>query len=271
MGDDKLKETIQTSKDPAEVAVAAVTLARSREPADLNHLADVLKQPDFLNRLDSEADYAQPRKFLRLAAVLTELRKNGSPAARDVFVALMQSPSFVESPSRAELLLEASETLRPASPEVVAFWNRLSNPDDVYMNLLMPVLGRNGTKPAVDFYEKKIADPAYPQRKRIWWMRTVIPPHRNQTLFLDSCLNLLKGPLESDLKTSLVEVLFNFQESWFRQSTPTTCVPLAAFSGDAKAKLREIGEYALEHVTLDGSLTAAVKGQLQALKKASQE
>lgn len=266
MNENQNIEVINKSQDSGDLAVAAVNLARSNDPNDHTFLAQVLQTPEFLSRLDNEQDYAQPRKFLRVASVLDALEKNTSSTARDLLIDLMRSPVFTEEPSRAELLIEVSESIRPAPPEVVEFWNRHSDPDDIYMNLLMHALVENGSQPALEVFEQKIADDRNTEKRRIWWLRKEIPPSSNKILVLESCSRMLRGEMDSNLKVSLVEVLFDFQSTWFRPSTPVTAAPLSSYGEAERNKLKSIGHYALQNLELPKALKTAVQDVLNELK-----
>ena len=161
MTDDSLITTVETTDDPDELVVALVHLAQSAEPSSHQYLGQRLGDPTLLTRLDSEDDYAQPPDFLRLSAVLDALVKNQAPTAQGAIVTLAVSEAFVEAPSRAELLLRATEAIRPPPDGLVAFWNRLADPADVYMHLLMRTLVNNGTPAALEIYERVIADPSH--------------------------------------------------------------------------------------------------------------
>jgi hypothetical protein len=265
MNENQNIEVINKSQNSGDLAVAVVNLARSNDPNDHAFLAQVLQAAEFLSRLDSEQDYSQPRNFLRVASVLDALEKNTSPSARELLIDLMRSPVFTETPSRVELLIEISESIRPAPPEVVEFWNRHSDPDDVYMNILMHALVQNGSQPALDVFEQKIGDDRYPEKRRIWWLRKEIPPSCNKILVLDCCSRMLQGGMNSTLKVSLVEVLFDFQSTWFRPSTPVTAAPLSSYGKAERNKLKTIGQYALQNLELPKTLKAALQDRLDEL------
>lgn len=163
-------------------------------------------------------------------------------------------------------MIEVSESIRPAPPEVVAFWNRHSDPDDVYMNLLMHALIENGSQPALGMFEEKIADDRYSEKRRVWWLRKEIPPNCNKILVLESCSRMLRGEMDGNLKVSLVEVLFNFQSTWFRPSTPVTAAPLSSYGEAERNVFRGLGQYALKNIELPKILKAAVQDVLDELK-----
>ena len=265
MTEKRPSEVIMSSEDPGELVVAAIALARSINPEDQPLLGSMLKTPGFLGRLDSETDYAQPPNFLRIASVIDALKKNPAMSAQSLLIDLMISPVFTESPSRVVLLIEASIAIRPAPPEVVAFWERHTGVESVYMNILMHALMENCSEGAVELFFKKIGDSQYEEKKRIWWMRENIPPHCNDPLVLENCLKMFKGITADKLKIGLVEVLFDFQRTWFRPSTPVSTVPLSAFKPNERLKLHSVGEYALQNLTLPDTLQQAVKDTLKKL------
>ncbi len=263
--DDDPAQVLQSSEDSAELVVAAVTLARGAEPREHETLLKSLQSTAFLGRLDSEEDYQRPRRMLRVASVLDALAENKAPSAREVLVSLTQNPSFLDFPSRAELLIEASVVIRPATPEVVKFWQKHLDADDVYVTLVIDALLENGTAPALELLEKTMADEAYDDETKISWMRVSLLPHRNDTPLLRSCERMLEGGLPEHLRPNLVEVLFDWQETWYRPSNLISCPNPAELGASARAQLRKIGQYALSNVKLDGKQRQAVEDTLEQL------
>ncbi len=260
-------QVLQSSEDSAELVVVAVTLARSAEPRDHETLLKSLQSTVFLGRLDSEEDYQRPRRMLRIASVLDALAKNKASSAREVLVSLTQNPPFLDFPSRTELLIEASVVIRPATPETVKFWEKHFDPEDIYVTLLVEALLENGTTPALELFEKKMADPAFEDERKVYWMRVKVLPHRNDTPVLRSCERLLADGLPENLRPNLVEVLFDWQETWYRPSNLITCPNPAGLGASGRAQLRRIGQYALKNVKLSNEQRQAVENTLEQLDR----
>jgi hypothetical protein len=261
-------QILQTSDDPDELVVAAVELARSRDAAAHRVLGTSLQSASFLQRLDSSQDYAQTRDQLRVAAVLRALSENREPSARELLVALTKSTTFIEAPSRVELLIEASVDFRPPAQEVIRFWEKHFGPDDVYKHLIIKTLVENGSKPALELYEKTMAGSVYSDGQKTAWLRQTVPPYRDRAALLDTCDRMLRGGLPESLRPVLVEALFDFQpQEWFRPSTEVSCAPLERFGAMARQRMRAIGEYALKNVSLPERTRQAVADTLEQLER----
>ena len=266
MADDPIT-TLQTSKDPGELVTAAVGLARSDHADGHKAVGRSLASARFLDQLDSQQAYDHVRDDLRVARIMTALSGNKAPSARAVLVALTQDKTFLKEPSRAELLIEACAELRPPAPEVIKFWDRYTDPDDSYMNLVVTAVVHNGSTPALELFEKYMLDQAYERNTKVSWMRSDVMKHRNDAGLLQSCERLLMKGLPEQLNPDLVEVLFDFMGSWYRPSTAVTPPPREELTSRARAQLRRIGEYALKNVPLTGEQKRAVENTLEQLER----
>ncbi len=265
MADDPIT-TLQTSKDPGELVTAAVGLARADDADGHKAVGQSLASARFLDRLDSQQAYDSVRGDLRVARIMKALSGNKAPSARAVLVGLTQDKSFLREPSRAELLIEACAELRPPAPEVIKFWDRYTDPDDSYMNLVVTAVVHNGSTPALELFEKYLLDQAYERSTKQSWMRSDVVKHRNDPGLLQSCERLLMKGLPEQLDPDLVEVLFDFKGSWYRPSTAVSPPPREAMTGRARAQLRRLGEYALQNVSLTSGQKQAVESTLEQLE-----
>ncbi len=262
---DSPAQILESSQDGADLAVAALELARSAQPADHRTLQRYLQSAAFLSRLDSQEDYKRSRRTLRIAAVLRALAENEAPSARALIVTLAQTPEFVEFPTRTELLLEASAVVRPEPPELARFWAQCSDPDDVYISLLVDALLRNGSPLALDLFERMMADARYEEDEKISWLRLKVLPHRNELPVLQSCERLLDGRLPEGLRAPLVEALFDWRPEWYRPSNNVRRPRLEDLTPDGRDQLRKIGRQALAGVALTPQQRQVVEGTLKSL------
>ncbi len=262
MTNKELAKILETSEDRKLLAGAAAKLAASAEQADHDLLRKWLPADSFLHRLNSPDEYNGPRQRLRLRRPLEALRDNPSPLARETIMGLVKNPRFASVGSRAELLLEATVSVRPAPPELVAFWDKFSQPDDGFTPITLKVLIENGSRPALDLFEKKLADSGHDDGEKVSWMRADVLTHRNAPPLLESCERLLKGPLPKHLKSELVDVLFDYRPGeWFRPGVSYT--PPPTLSPAARTVLERIGRHALDHLELTERQRAAVKATLK--------
>ncbi len=259
-------QVLKTSKDAKELVNAALSLARSKQPADHNELLRWLRSEEFLTRLDYESDYRNTGKRTRIRRVLEALSENNSSSAHDVLVALTQSPMFIKEPVRADSLIEACVVLRPAPSEVVRFWNDHSQPDDGFTHLTVEAIVENGSEPAVALLEQKMTDPRHDDNDKISWLRSSILTHRNDLPLLRSCERMLAGALPKRLCPHLVEVLFDYRPTeWFGPAELLYPPDRRQASAEALAQLRRLGQMALRTVALTEDQKKAVERTLKEL------
>jgi len=258
---------LHTSDDSDELLTAALSLARSEHPDDHQALLKSLKSSKILGKLDSAEDYLQMRDWLRVAKVIQRLSENKAPSALSVLTAWMKDPVFLAEPSRVELLIEASAVIRPATPEVVDFWNRHADPNGIYINLIMPAVVTNGTRPALEVFEQKMADPSYEDELKIDCMRRDVLRHRDLAPLLKSCESLLTKGLPERLRPELVEVLFDYKAEWYKPANTVNPPDGSKMTVTGRATLRHIGEFALKNLTLTQGQRRAVEDTLARLQQ----
>jgi hypothetical protein len=258
-----LAQILSSSEDRKLLSGAAAKLASSSELADHELLRQWLPTDSFLYRLSSQEEYNGSGKQLRLRLPLEALRDNPSPLARETIMGLVRNDHFVSVGSRVELLLEATVSVRPALPELVAFWDKYSQPDDGFTPITIQVLVENGSTPALELFERKLLDPAHEDEEKVSWMRADVLTHRNEVPLLESCERLIKGQLGDPLKSELVDVLFDYRPGeWFRPGS-TDSTPPPSSSPDAQKVLGRIGQYALDRIKLTARQRAAVQAALR--------
>jgi len=231
--------------------------------ADL--LARLQTHPE-LDRLDSEGDYQEAARFrLRVAQVVEALARNPAPSARQAFLTLTASPLFLEHDERTIALIRASEHLRPAPPELVAFWDRHCQPDDGFTPTTIVALVANGSPGAIALLEKKLQDPTHEDDEKISWMRTDMLSHRNDLLLLQACERLLSGGLAEHLRPPLVDALFDYRPGeWFKPAKGYSPPPLDSASRRELEQLIRTAVAALTMVRLSDEQRRTVQDRMQA-------
>jgi hypothetical protein len=213
---DQAINVLGTSADPSQLVAAALTLARSPQSADHRSLQNWLSSAGFLSRLDSPQEYAQTGRRLRIQRVLQALAENSSPSAKSVLAALTQSQGFLDHRTRVVYLLRACASVRPAAPPVVRFWDRFSQPDDGFSNVAMDGVVSNGSPPAMQLLENKLADEAQPEEDRIHWIRCYILEHRNDPGVLTGCERMFAGTLPARFRPILIDAIFDYRPAeWY--------------------------------------------------------
>jgi hypothetical protein len=265
---EKAINTLSNSRDSNQLYAAVVSLLKSPEPVDHANLLKFLSKEEFLSRLDSPKDYERGAKYLRIARLIKEMCSSPIPGIRQLLVELMRQREFIANETRVELLIWASVVLRPAPPEVVKFWDAHSRPDDCFAALVIKALADNGSQPAIDLLERKLASSDFEDEERIWWMRTAILTHRRDVPILKACRRLLEKELPSSLQLELVAVLFDYQpDQWHGPDGMYPPPPETQASAEAKQLLQIIGEYALAKVKLDERLKKIVQTKVEELKR----
>src|SRR5262249_935342 len=130
MSTQDLARILASSEDRKLLGSAAAKLAASSLQADQELLRRWLPTDSFLYRLNAPDDYNGSRQQLRLRLPLEALRDNASPIAQETIMTLVRNAHFTSVGSRVELLLESTVPIRPAPRDLVAFWNKYSQPDD---------------------------------------------------------------------------------------------------------------------------------------------
>ena len=264
---EELIQTLSVSQDPKELVRAAVQLANSERRSDHDALLKSLQSESFLLRLNAEVEYQGDVRLLRVRRVIEALSANKAPSASDTLLALTRNPVYLKAGGRVDLLIEATEVIRPAPPELVAFWDKHCQPEDGFTPLTIKALLENRSKPALELFEKKMADPAHADEDKVIWMRIYLLPRRNHTPLLESCERLLKGGLPEPLRPDLVDVVFDYKPGeWYSPATGRNPPPLADYSVAARVQVRRLAKHVLENVQLTKQQKAAVELMVNALK-----
>ena len=238
---DHANAVLSSSHDAKQVVAAALMLARSPEARDHRTLESSLSSEEVLLRLDSPEEYAETGRRLRLQRVLQALADNPAPSAKSVLVGLTRSHGFLEHPTRIEYLLRACAGIRPAPPEVVRFWDRFSQPDDGFSNVAMDGAVANGSAPAMQLLEQKLADDAQPEEDREHWIHCYILEHRIDPGVLAGCRRMLTDSSLARFHPMIIDVLFDYRPvEWFAPAT--VCKPPGRDQAGPEARqlLREI-------------------------------
>ena len=263
---------MRTSRDPKALSAHARLLAQSVSENDHVELKRYLQSNEFLNRLDTQEQYQGPPRKLRVWEVLRELRENDTPPARKLLVELTQSREFTQEPSRVDLLIQATDLVRPAPTTLIEFWDRYSQPDDGYSHLTIDTVVANGSEPAMKLLEKKMLDPAHSVEDKTAWAVSSILIHRNDLLLLQTCDRLLKGGLSEELRPVLLEALFDYRPTeWYSPATLLMPPDRKNAAPEALLQLRETGRMALNSIRLTHKQERAVKKTLDEVERLLEE
>ena len=256
---DRDRDVLRESVDGREIKKSAVALAAGPSPEDHRLLLRYLSSVEFLGRLDPPEHYDAGFRDLRLGRVLETLADNRCPSADEVLLGLIGSADFQGDVFRKQLLLRALAAVRPSPPPAVAYWDRLSGPDSAITWDVIEALVENQSDPALELLERKFADPSHDRDNRILWMREFLLVRRNDLPLLLSCERMMTSSLPEEMKSELVDVLFDYKpDEWFMPEAPPVPPPRERISEEAGEVLRRIGEYALQNLTLAVSQRRAI-------------
>jgi hypothetical protein len=246
---------------------AALDDARSDAPARHERLLGELQSREFLETVDSQADYAEAaRRGLHVGQIVNALAGNPMPSAQRAFERLTTSKIFLAHDERAIALIRASARVGLPPPELVRFWDRRSQPDDGFTPTTIGVLVDNGSEPALRLLERKLAEAGHSDDEKKSWMHVDVLRHRNDPALLRACERLLAGSLPKRLRPALVESLFDYRPGeWFKPGGGASAPPLATATATARAELRKLGELALRTAGLAPPQKAAVSRRLKEL------
>jgi len=254
---------LATSRDRRELKNAALLLASSDSPGDLEVLGRYLASGEFLARLDGPEEYQGSTASLRLSRVMETLTENRTPSADAVLLGLIGAPEYQGHVLRMILLVNALAVVRPSPPEAVRYWDGKSAPGSPLAQDVVSALCVNRSEPALALLERIFADPGHAAGQKVFWMRSLILPRRNDVPLLSSCERMVTRSLPEDLRPALVEALFDYRPSkWYRGCEPPKPPPRAAASEPAKSIFRKIGEDALRTLPLTEEQKRGVRAGL---------
>jgi hypothetical protein len=254
---------LATSRDRRELKNAAVLLASSDLPADHEILGRYLSSGEFLGRLDDPEAYEGSTASLRLSRVMEMLEENRMPSTDGVLLGLIAAPEYQGHVLRMILLVRALREVRPSPPEAVRYWDGKSVPGSPLAQDVVSALCVNQSEPALALLERKFADPGHASSLKVFWMRKLILPRRNDLPLLLACERMVAKSLPPDLRPALVEALFDYQPSkWYRGDDPPKPPPRSGVSDASRKVLERIGRYALANLKLTNGQAAAIRAAL---------
>ncbi len=205
------------SKNPRELVSMARLYAVSREPADQDVLYRHLDSKEFLGRLNTDEEYLRfGARNLDVARVIKTLMEQDAPEPRETLVRLTESSGFQTYEPLIELLIRGLVADIPACPRTIAYWDKHSQPDSAYTDIVVEVLFINRSRPALDLFERKMNDPGHDDEYKEAWLRDPLLRKRNDTDVLQCCERMvIGGTVEAYLHESIFSALFDYSEEWY--------------------------------------------------------
>ncbi len=252
-----------TSVDREELERAAGALAASPDPQDLARLEALLRDSDFLARLDDLGSPQQKTRHLR--AVMARLGENPSPEVAALCLALFRDPVFTADDDRKEFLLQALAVVNPMS-EATAVRFRETNAEG-WFAFNAPLLAKNGSSRALALFEEMMLDPSVPLERRVDCLHSSLVPRRTQPSVLAAAGRLLADTQEPGLANGVIESLFRYEpKQWFGTSPPPPPPPWDSAPPAVRDALVALGDAALARPDLDADLARAVRAELQRIR-----
>lgn len=203
---------LESSEDRPKLAQAACAIIESEESDALARIGNLLRQADFLARLD-ELDVPQT-KTRQLQSVLKALENRPSGDTEQLCVNLGENMTFLADDDRKIFLLPALAAVRPMSEEGAALFRRTN--DEGYYSANAPLLVKNGSPRALELFESMIKDRDVDPENRIDALHTSVLRYRTEMPVLEVCERLLTVDLEGEVAIGVVETLFDFRsKEWF--------------------------------------------------------
>ncbi len=228
--------------------------------------------PAVLDVLDSKADYeTEMPEDLYIAGLIQALMDRDDAPAHKVFSQLALAPAWANEDARIELLIRALATVRPATPEAIAFWDKYSEPEDGFANLTIDACIVNGSSPAIDLVAKKLIDTKHSVEERSGWLYSSVVPHRNDETLLTMLESLMDSPVDAEIKAVIVDVIFDHRpEEWYSIHTQLFPPPRTELSADSAAIVLRLADRLLQADTVTDQQREAVvatKKQLEDMRE----
>jgi hypothetical protein len=206
------EKLLEYSQDPAELEQAAVGLAALKNPEALALLTSFMRRPEFLDRLDDQADLTN--SFRHLSNVMSAVQNHAFQETERLCLTLGEDEQFLSQPDRKIFLLPALASVRPMSEQAVMFF-RQANAEG-YFATTGPLLVKNGSPRAFELFESMIRDRGVEADVRVDVLHNAVLPYRTELRVLESCARLLDADLENSVVVGVVETVFDFKSrEWF--------------------------------------------------------
>lgn len=261
-------QVLSTSSDANDLTRAAQQLAISKDAASLDALRQQLERVAFLDKIDDRAKPPASRFAMNLWKVLRSLRENKAPEAAGVIAALTRAQPFQKNLNREDLLLEATQDLRPPGPDVVAYWTERSSAKNLHAPVLPRLLLANGSPEALKLFASMMGDQGFPDSRRINWIHAELPRYRNQQAYLEMATGMVNNKtLEASVRLGVVEAIFDWQAEWGPMHPPGVYKPepRALMHKPARDEVRAVAKAARAWLEVPAGLEAKIAATLAEL------
>ncbi len=206
---------LQSSSDREELMKTALALCQSGDPKDLQTVLGFLKDPAFLNRLDSRDDYSYALAHLRVRKILDAIGKLPGDKAEAALLEVGASKAFMDHHWRVEFLVVATGHIRNPSPKLLDFLDDQVKSTRVQAFTLVSVLAAMRSPAACQRIERGLSTPGKPLDGSVFNMEVI--KYRNDPAIVSMYNRLLAKKIEdARLRDAIVQSLFDFRPTdWF--------------------------------------------------------
>lgn len=203
------RDVLRSSKDRDALESAAVALIRTEVRQDLSFVGQLLRDAEFLSRLDDFNDL----KTLHLGRVLEALAEHPSAQAAELCLTLADAPAYSDDDDRQRFLLKVLAAVKPMSEGSVRLFQRTNA--EGYFIFNASLLAANGSPRALSLFESMMLDRDVPVSSRVDALHIALVPGRTQLPMLQMADRILSRNKEEQLSNGLIESIFDFRLWWF--------------------------------------------------------
>lgn len=261
-------EVLSTSSDAGVLTRAGQELAAGKDAAGFDALRAALQDAKFLDTIDPPAKPPASRLGMNLWKILRTLSDNKAKEARGVIESLTQAPTFQKHITRVDLLLEATEPLRPPGASVVSYWKSYSGPNDAHAPVLQRILISNGSPEALALFGEMMANPGFPASRRVNWLHAGVPAKRNDANAVGMVVKLVSDRnVTPDVRLAAVECIFDWNDEWVKIHGPGFARPPARAQANraAREQVRGVAKAAKAWLEVPAALQAKIDATLKEL------
>ena len=261
-------EVLRTSTDKGALTKAAQELANSKDAASLDAVRAELESAAFLDKIDPPARPPASRLAMNVWKVLRTLTNNKQPEARRVIEALTVAPTFQKNINREDLLLEATQELRPPGERVVAYWTARSGAENLHGPVLQRILLANGSPEALTLFRQMMSNPGLPEDRRVNWIHGGLPRYRNGEAYLAMATAMVDDKLVTPpVRLAVIEAVFDWKAEWGPMHGPDVYrpAPRALMNKAAREQVRAVAKSARAWLSVPATLDAKIAAVLAEL------
>ncbi len=264
-------ETIlRNSKNTLQLEMAAIWLChasgRRSESGKraLEILFDVLRDPNFLNRLDSDDNYKHYRHRLRVNRVLRAIGRNSTQAAEELLLKLAGNKAFNNNHVRVDCLINACALIRRPGPKLIKFLESLTSKGG-YRNLAIIALVNIRSVEACNVVNKLVSSPKYSVLDKTSWLTTFLITARYDPEIVEIYEKVIRSKTnKEELKKLAVQALFDYlPREWYKPSHVGYPVP-ARLQNASSLVLKKLLQVA--DMSSQLNISSATKKRIKAAK-----